>query len=123
MEPKTNSRGVSVCIFSVEGLNQIKTSTDSCESIFKEIETELSKASKQVNEQRNVNGTVALSALEKAKWPFTQPKVQDLRLELRESKITLLLILSVSTIAHAEALSLEYVSLWNCISTATYSFR
>ena len=107
VEPKKNSQGVLVCIFSDEGLNQIKTSTDSCESIFKEIETELAKASKQVKEQKNVNGKVVLSALEKAKWPFTQPKVLDLRLELRESKITLLLILSVSTIAHAEALSLE----------------
>ena len=107
MEPKTNSNGVSVCIFSKEGLNQIKASTASCEGIFKEIETELAKASKQVNEQKNVNGKVVLSTLEKAKWPFTQPKVQELRLELRESKITLLLILSVSTIAHAEALSLE----------------
>ena len=94
VEPKKNSQGVLVCIFS-------------CEGIFKEIETELAKASKQVKEQKNVNGKVVLSALEKAKWPFTQPKVLDLRLELRESKITLLLILSVSTIAHAEALSLE----------------
>ena len=107
MEPKTNSHGVSVCIFSIEGLNQIKVSTASCESIFREIETELAKASKQVYEQKNVKGKVVLSALEKAKWPFTQPKVQDLRLELRETKITLLLILSVSTIAHAEAQSLE----------------
>ncbi|MCJ1386121.1 hypothetical protein MMC17_009246, partial [Xylographa soralifera] len=71
------------------------------------LSSELAKASKQVSEQKYVKGKVVLSTIEKVKWPFTQPKVQDLRLELRESKITLLLILSVSTIAHAEILSLE----------------
>ena len=107
MEPKTNAKGKSVCIFSAEGLTQIKVATDTCEAVFKEIESKLAKASKQVNEQRNVKGKVVLSSMERAKWPFTQPKVQDLRLELRESKITLLLMLSVSTIALAEAQSLE----------------
>ena len=107
MEPKATAGGRAVCMFRAEGLAQIKTSLDSCEAVFKEIESELAKASKQVNEQKNVTGKIVLSTAEKAIWPFKQPKVKELRLELRESKITLLLILSVSTIAHAETLSLE----------------
>ena len=61
-------------MFSAEGLSQVKSSTDSCEAVFKEIEAELAKASKQVSEQKYVKGKVVLSAMEKAKWPFTQPK-------------------------------------------------
>ena len=44
-------------------------------------------------------GKVVLSAMEKLKWPFLQPKVQELRANLERLKSTLVLMLNVLTYA------------------------
>jgi hypothetical protein len=107
MDPKTDSRGKVTCIFSAQGLQQIQVSLDSCEVIFKSIEEELGKASKQLSGKKFVQGKIVLSVSEKAKWPFLQPRMQILKADLRDSKGNLLLMLSVTTLAYARKLSLE----------------
>ncbi|KAL8871114.1 MAG: hypothetical protein Q9174_002988 [Haloplaca sp. 1 TL-2023] len=75
-------------IFSQSGLETTKTSAAMCQSIFREIEQAAAEASKQIrgNASRLVGGKVKLSKSEKAKWPFLQPSIENLRIDLREAK-------------------------------------
>ena len=106
-QPTRGPDGRELCIFSAQGLKDIHIFTTVCEAIFIEIGKELSKASKQISGKKGQD-KIVLSASEKAKWPFLQPRIKELRLELGESKNNLILMLSVTTLAHAERLRVEY---------------
>ena len=88
-------------IFSQSGLETTKSSAAMCQRIFKEIEQAAAEASKQIraNASRLVGGKVKLSKSEKAKWPFLQPSIENLRIDLREAKGTLMLMLQVTSLA------------------------
>lgn len=82
--------------FSKAGLETTKTSTETCRKIFEEIERETAKASKSIGgRKRPIGEKVKLSVVEKAKWPFLQPSLEFLRIDLREAKQTLMLMLQV----------------------------
>lgn len=42
---------------------------------------------------------IELSTIERAKWPFLQPEINNLRAELRDAKTTLMLMLQVTSLA------------------------
>ncbi len=106
LEPRQDSTGQEILIFSAQGLQDLKFSTQACRAIFEEIEIELKKASKQMEGKKAVAGKVTLSAIESAKWPFLQPNMDRLRADLRDSKLTLQLMLSITILANAQMLSL-----------------
>jgi hypothetical protein len=108
IEPQINSEGNEIRVFSPGGLRDLQLSADLCGNIFKELEVELMKASKQIQAKKPVVGKIALTATERAKWPFHQPKIDEIRAELRESKGNLLLMLSITSLANAKRLALEY---------------
>lgn len=83
-------------IFSQGGLETTKSSAEICERIFGEVERETAKASEMLRGRRQrVGEKVKLSMMEKAKWPFLQPGLEALRVDLREAKGTLMLMLLV----------------------------
>ena len=99
---KTTDGGIS--IFSQHGLETTRTSAAMCERIFQEIEKETKKASGQLRKFKPGRGIMSgekieLSILEKAKWPFLQPNIDTLRVELRDAKSTLMLMLQVTSLA------------------------
>ncbi|KAI4087852.1 MAG: hypothetical protein LQ339_008799 [Xanthoria mediterranea] len=90
-------------IFSQGGLNTTKNSATVCKRIFNEIETAAKEASKQLRTRnKSIVGKIKLSRSEKAKWPFLQPSIESLRIDLREAKGTLILMLQVTSLAQSQ---------------------
>ena len=88
-----------ISIISQSGLEHTKNSVVVCENIFKEIEQAAKDASKQLRTRENFIGKVKLSRSEKTKWPFLQPSIETLRIDLREAKGTLMLLLQIMNLA------------------------
>jgi hypothetical protein len=105
LEPRKNSSGQEIVIFSAQGLQDLQSATQFCQAIFEEIQAALKRASKQLEGKRAVAGKITLSVSEKAKWPFLQPEMDRLRSDLRDSKMSLQLMLSITTLANAQMLS------------------
>jgi hypothetical protein len=85
-----------------------------CEAVFKQIDSALSKSIERIGgvtgsgRRKGKGGKVVLSAMEKLKWPFLQPKMEELRANLERLKITLVLMLNVLT--YAKKTQTEYVA-------------
>lgn len=89
-------------VFSKGGLETTKSSAKICQKVFEELEKETAKASQLLRTRKQRLGEkVKLSMLEKAKWPFLQPNLEALMIELREAKGTLMLMLRVILDYHA----------------------
>ncbi|KAL9133809.1 MAG: hypothetical protein Q9175_005010 [Cornicularia normoerica] len=102
MTQKTTDDGIS--ILNQHGLETTKVSATMCERIFQDVEKEVKRASEQLRrykpgQGRMIGEKIELSTIEKAKWPFLQPKIDVLRADLRDAKSTLMLMLQVATLA------------------------
>ena len=80
-------------VLSRAGLETTKASAAVCESIFKTVENAINNASEQLKTKTKIGGKIKLSKSEKAKWPFLQPSIETLRIDLREAKTTLMIML------------------------------
>ena len=107
-QPKKDLEGAEFCIFNGDGIKTLATSTEHCSAVFDDLKTELQKASKQISGRTSADVKVELSTTERAKWPFLQPKIKEIRTELGHAKGNLVVILSVAHLAHAEKISLLY---------------
>ncbi|KAL8752394.1 MAG: hypothetical protein Q9199_005773 [Rusavskia elegans] len=103
MTRETATGGTS--IFSQSGLETTKTSAAICEGIFSEIEQAAKEASEQLRTRDRIVGKIKLSKSEKAKWPFLQPSIESLRIDLREAKGTLMLMLQVMNLAVSQRMA------------------
>lgn len=92
-------------IFSPSGLETTKNSAAICETIFNEIEQAAKEASVQLRTRDRIIGKIKLSKSEKAKWPFLQPSIESLRIDLREAKGTLMLMLQVTNLAVSQRMA------------------
>ncbi|KAL8790422.1 MAG: hypothetical protein Q9213_000574 [Squamulea squamosa] len=92
-------------IFSQTGLDTTKSSATICESIFNDIEQAAKEASEQLRSRNRIVGKIKLSKLEKAKWPFLQPSIESLRIDLREAKGTLMLMLQIMNLALSQRMA------------------
>ncbi|KAL8723796.1 MAG: hypothetical protein Q9181_007192, partial [Wetmoreana brouardii] len=92
-------------IFSKSGLENTKHSAAMCESIFREIDQAARDASEQLRMRDKIIGKIKLSKSEKAKWPFLQPSIENLRIDLREAKGTLMLMLQFMNLAVSQKMS------------------
>ena len=118
MHQKTANAGIS--ILSPEAIETTKTAAAMCEKIFSKMEKEVQRASEQLRRYKPGLGKmhaqkIELSIIERAKWPFLQPRIDDLRTDLRDAKSTLMLLLEVANLAlnkrKADASSSEYQDL------------
>ena len=109
MQQKTDGDGKEFSIFSTQGLRDAERAVGQCDGVFDDIKGELAKASKQLGARSPSQSSqrLRLSPAERAKWPFLQPRMDTLRRDLKEAKNTLLLILTVATLAHAEKVALK----------------
>lgn len=110
MKPKDRNDGSPSCLFNETSLRDGQNAASHCEEMFREIAKELERAFTQIDDKRRFDHKIRLSVAEKAKWPFMTPKVEALHSEMRDAKNNLLLILSVTSLAHAETVSLQYAS-------------
>ena len=89
----------------------VKTAEDvvtECKSVFMEIDGILAKTMEATSKRwPKKGGRLTLSALDRLKWPFLQPKMELLRGNLERLKSTLVLMLNVLT--YARDLRAEYV--------------
>ena len=92
-------------IFSQTCLETTKTSAAICETIFNEIEQAAKEASVQLRTRDRIIGKIKLSKSEKAKWPFLQPSIDSLRIDLREAKGTLMLMLQLTNLAVSQRMA------------------
>jgi len=104
MKPHPGPDGTHTTIFNATALSDIRSALTHCQSIFAQISTYLKKATKQMQRitPRSTTVKVTLSRSEKAKWPFLQPQFQELRNDLRDSKINMLLMVAVANLAVAQ---------------------
>ena len=92
-------------LYSGTALKTAQTVVVDCEAVFKQINDALSKSMERIGglassgKTKGRGGKVMLSAVEKLKWPFLQPKMQELRANLERLKSTLVLMLNVLTYA------------------------
>ncbi|KAL8907492.1 MAG: hypothetical protein Q9171_005834 [Xanthocarpia ochracea] len=86
-------------IFNRSGLETTKQSAAMCENVFKQIEQAAKDASQQLRTKNKFVGKIKLSRSEKVKWPFLHPSIESLRIDLREAKGTLMLMLQVMNLA------------------------
>ena len=94
-------------ILNKSGLELMSISAEVCKRVFRELEEEVSRASQMIrNRKHKVGMQVKLTLLEKAKWPFLQPGIELLRVDLREAKETLLFMLQVNIKSHRSLLCL-----------------
>lgn len=100
-------------LYSGTALKTAQTVVRDCEVVFKQIDGALSKSMERVGalagsgKRKGKGGKVVLSAIERLKWPFLQPKMQELRANLERLKSTLVLMLNVLT--YARNVQTEYV--------------
>lgn len=92
-------------IFSQSGLETTRASAAVCENIFRRVEQAAMEASEQIRRKGRCTGKIKLSKMEKAKWPFLQPTIADLRTDLREAKGTLMLMLQVTSLAFSKKMA------------------
>ena len=102
MPEKTGDAGIS--ILSPEAIETTKTAAAMCEKIFSKMEKEVQRASAQLRRYKPGLGKmrapkIELSMIERAKWPFLQPRIDGLRTDLRDAKSTLMLLLEVANLA------------------------
>ena len=110
MTQKAADNDTGISIFSQGGLETTKSSASMCQRIFEEIDKAMKKASEQLRSKGRFSGSkIKLSRMEKAKWPFLQPSIESLRIDLREAKGTLMLILQVTTLAFSKRMAELYV--------------
>ncbi len=106
MTQKAAEDDIGIRIFSQGGLETTKSSASMCQTIFEEIDKATKTASEQLrNKGRFTGGKIKLSRIEKAKWPFLQPSIETLRIDLREAKGTLMLMLQVTTLAFSKRMA------------------
>jgi hypothetical protein len=99
--PQPDAQGICRSVFSTNSLSDISHAFRSCKSVFTEIEILLHRASEQVEKRSTTHSKIELSGFEKAKWPFLQPQFDDLRTELRDTKLNLMSMIAVATLALA----------------------
>lgn len=106
--PTKKSR-TTVSIFNDAGLKRAESLSSACQRIFADVEAELKNASKQMKSLGIVNTVkIVLSGKERLLWPFLQLRVDALVVELREAKITLMLMLQVTTLGYSRAIVEKY---------------
>jgi hypothetical protein len=87
-------------LYSGSAVQTAKDVMTECEAVFQEIDGVLAKATDSVAKRwPRKGGKVALSAMDRLKWPFLQPKMALLRGNLERLKSTLVLMLNVLTYA------------------------
>ena len=97
-----------VSIFSRDGLDTTVVSAEMCRRIFQEVAEEIAKASHILKSKKHrIGEKVKLTVLEKAKWPFLQPRLDVLRRDLGEAKSTLMLMVQVNIIVYHLILDLK----------------
>lgn len=104
MTQKGTGDGDGVSILNQQGLETTRVSAAMCQRIFQDIEKEVKNASEQLRRYKPGKGRmtgekIELSPIEKAKWPFLQPRIDTLRADLRDAKSTLMLMLQVASLA------------------------
>ena len=104
MGEKRSNGGVS--IFNQAGLDTTMHSANMCHRIFRDLQQATFKASAQLRDGKKlIGGKFKLTATEKAKWPFLQPKIDMLRQDLQEAKGTLMLMLQVTSLAFSKRMA------------------
>lgn len=88
-------------LYSGSAVQTAKDVVRECESVFTEINAVVAKAMESASKGKGFKkgGKLALSALDRLKWPFLQPKMEVLRSNLERLKSTLVLMLNVLTYA------------------------
>jgi len=86
-------------LYSDSALRTAKDVVKECEVVFSDINVVMGKAMDSSSKRGLKKGKLALSALERLKWPFLQPKMEMLRSNLERLKSTLVLMLNVLTYA------------------------
>ena len=100
-------------LYSGAALNTAQTVVKDCEAVFKQIDDALSKSMENLvgagkGKGKGKGGKIVLSAVERLKWPFLQPKMELLRSNLERLKSTLVLMLNV--LMYARKVQAEYVT-------------
>lgn len=100
-------------LYSKKTLALAQTTIKECEAVFEEIEGTLKKSMERLSTSPAADGRgrkpgkVVLSAMERMKWPFLQPKMELLRSDLEKLKTTLMLMMEV--LSHARKVQKQYV--------------
>ncbi|KAH8702180.1 hypothetical protein BGW36DRAFT_458939 [Talaromyces proteolyticus] len=98
--------GASNGIFNKEGLQTAQELASRSEDIFHRIDQELKKASKQISRKGlNRGEPIKLSAAEKLKWPFFQPRIEEIRAELKDVKASLTFLLQITTLSYSRSVA------------------
>lgn len=93
-------------LYSGSALRTANEVVKECEGVFNDINSIMGKAMDSASKRGTKKGKLALSAIEKLKWPFLQPKMEMLRGNLERLKSTLVLMLNV--LSYARDLRTEY---------------
>lgn len=103
IDPKEQSDGTHTSLFTPAALHDILTAISQCRKVFRQLQDKLEVASRQVKNIPTSSKAkkIQLSRTEKAKWPFLQPEVDELRQTLRDKKSNLLLMVAVANLALA----------------------
>lgn len=96
-------------MFHLDQIQNIKATSTRCKEIFDKLRDLLGKASQQLRaiykstaKSHEQSPKIKLSNLERMKWPFFQPSMEQLQSALRDAKGTLTLILQVVHLRHAQ---------------------
>lgn len=88
-------------LFNAAGLDLTKHSVTVCSNAFEALRSAVYKASHQLaslQKPAKDQPKLRLRPMEKAKWPFLQPNMDNLRRDLQDAKTTLMLILQLGTL-------------------------
>lgn len=96
-------------MFRPDQVQNIEATSTRCKEIFDKLRDLLGKASQQIRaiykstaKSHEQSPKIKLSNLERMKWPFLQPSMEQLQSALRDAKGTLTLILQVVHLRHAQ---------------------
>lgn len=95
-----------VGIFSDGALRTTQALASTCQDLFAKIEDALGKANRQMAKRpEDADGPVVLSTRDRLKWPFSQPDIERLRMDLEKTKTSLMLMLQIVSLGYSKALA------------------
>ena len=112
-----------ISFFNDDGVQKTQASAAACQAIFVELENALKRSSKELRERsgnKPLGGPVTLSKLEALKWPFLQPEIKGLHMELKDARDSLMFILQLTTFAYEKKLAELSVSLCHYFRLMTH---
>lgn len=97
-----NETSTGISLFSESGIQTAMELAKHSRELFDKVEQELKKASKQISQKGlNQREPIKLTPTERLKWPFFQPRIEEIRTNMKDVQASLTLLLQITMLSYS----------------------